>query len=281
MTWFRVDDGFPEHPKLEALEREPLRYMAAITLWTVMGCDCARRLTDGFVSSERLDKVLRRLGKHTIAGAEALVEIGLWDPVDGGWCYHDWEEYQPTKRAVVAKRKEDAERKRAARANRTNTGVHDMSARTSERTSAGRPNGQNAESASPSPAQPGPTERESAHEAPATTEVLTTAGAIRVAYGNLWSGANAALWPPSQATEDQLRPMVAWVEATAKRERLTPEAVITRVVGNWRVDPWAKRNRYPWATFAKQYANHWQAQPPPEAAKAANDNTPRIGRVVY
>lgn len=30
-----VGDGFPEHPKLEALERCPKLYMAAITVWTL------------------------------------------------------------------------------------------------------------------------------------------------------------------------------------------------------------------------------------------------------
>jgi hypothetical protein len=105
VTWFRVDDGFPEHPKLEALECQPRLYMAAITVWTIMGADCARRLTDGFVSEARLEKVLHRLGKTARDGASALVSCELWERVEGGWLFHDWADYQPTKADVDASRK--------------------------------------------------------------------------------------------------------------------------------------------------------------------------------
>lgn len=147
MTWFRVDDGFPEHPKLEELEREPRLYMAAITVWTIMGADCARRLTDGFVSSARLEKVLHRLGKSAADGAKALVACGLWTAVDGGWMYHDWADYQPTKADVDASRKAKTERQRRWRGTRvdastdksTPASVDDAPARVS-RPSPSRPN---------------------------------------------------------------------------------------------------------------------------------------------
>jgi hypothetical protein len=104
MPWFRVDDGFPEHPKLEILEREPRKYMAAITVWTIMGADCCRRLTDGFVSSVRLEKVLGRLGKAALDGATALVQCSLWESAEGGWRFKNWNEYQPSKSDVDASR---------------------------------------------------------------------------------------------------------------------------------------------------------------------------------
>lgn len=112
MTWFRVDDGFPEHPKLEALEADPRRYMAAITVWTIMGADCSRRLTDGYVSRARLEKVLFRLGKAALEGAAALVACELWESVEGGWKYHDWHDYQPRKADVDASRQAKTERQR-------------------------------------------------------------------------------------------------------------------------------------------------------------------------
>jgi hypothetical protein len=86
----------------------------------------------------------------------------------------------------------------------------------------------------------------------------STAGLIRGAYSELWGQANAAQWPPSQATPEQLRPMVAWFEATAAQERLAVSDVVSRVVRHWAADSWAKKHRYPWVSFAKQYANHWQ-----------------------
>jgi hypothetical protein len=118
MTWFKVDDGFPEHPKLEELEQDPRRYMAAVTVWTIMGADCARRTTDGLVTRTRLEKVLHCLGKAALEGAEALVRIGLWETVDGGYRYHDWSDYQFTKAEVDASRRAKTERQRRWRSGR-------------------------------------------------------------------------------------------------------------------------------------------------------------------
>lgn len=112
MTWFRVDDGFPEHPKLEELEHEPARYMAAVTVWTIMGADCARRLTDGIVTVARLTKVLHRLGKHALIGAEALCGTGLWEKHASGWRFHDWRDYQPSRADVKKARRQKTERQR-------------------------------------------------------------------------------------------------------------------------------------------------------------------------
>ena len=104
MPWFRVDDGFPEHPKIEELEARPVVYMAAMTVWLVMGTDCARRLTDGTVTQRRLQKAVGFLGKHAAVGAAALVDIGLWTVVENRWQYHDWHKYQPTRKSVEASR---------------------------------------------------------------------------------------------------------------------------------------------------------------------------------
>jgi hypothetical protein len=112
VPWFNVDDGFPEHPKLEKLEGEPLKYMAASTVWLMMGADCTRRLTDGVVSVQRLRKVLHHLGKHALLGAEALVLIGLWERHVEGFRYHDWREYQQSRAEVKRKRRLKTERQR-------------------------------------------------------------------------------------------------------------------------------------------------------------------------
>jgi hypothetical protein len=112
VTWFKVDDSFSEHPKLEGLEGDPVRFMAAISVWTLMGSDCARRLTDGKVSRARFEKVLAGLGKHAPKGADALVECGLWEVAPGGWVFHDWADYQPTKADVDGARRSKTERQR-------------------------------------------------------------------------------------------------------------------------------------------------------------------------
>lgn len=48
MTWFKVDDGFYDHPKVENLS------MAARGLWVTAGSWCAKQLTDGVISKKKL-----------------------------------------------------------------------------------------------------------------------------------------------------------------------------------------------------------------------------------
>lgn len=114
MTWFRVDDGFYDHPKvLDA-------GVAAIGLWTLAGAYCARHLTDGVIT----DRQIRAIG-GTRKQAEKLVAAGLWTceesragapPSARRYFFNDWREYQPSRADVTTRRQDDAERKRAARA---------------------------------------------------------------------------------------------------------------------------------------------------------------------
>jgi hypothetical protein len=110
VTWFRVDDQFAGHPKVVRIPRKVR--LQALGLWLAAGCRCAQYLTDGFVSEEDLAE----LG-GTPALAQALVDArvrpgdpGLWLVVDGGWQFHDWHLYQPTRASVEAER--EATRKR-------------------------------------------------------------------------------------------------------------------------------------------------------------------------
>lgn len=107
MAWFKVDDHLYSHPKWIALPK------GSRALWVTAGAWCAGQLLDGYIP----DAVLPILG-GTKAEAEALARTGLWDKAAGGWRFHDWETYQPTKKAVMDKRAKDAERLRAWREKR-------------------------------------------------------------------------------------------------------------------------------------------------------------------
>lgn len=118
MTWFRVDDGFYDHPKVLSLPRGTIR-KGAIALWTNAGSRCARYLLDGMVA----DSLIEDLG-CTKADARALVACGLWhehghdcntcpDIPKGHYLYHQWPEYQYTREQVEAER--EATRKRQER----------------------------------------------------------------------------------------------------------------------------------------------------------------------
>lgn len=92
MTWFKVDDSFHSH--LKVLAAEP----AALGLWVVAGSWCGANLTDGFVP----DHVLSRLIPGSTPLALQLVDCGLWRRAKGGYRFHDWAQYQPTRDEATA-----------------------------------------------------------------------------------------------------------------------------------------------------------------------------------
>lgn len=94
MPWFKIDDSFYDHPKVfDAPD-------SAVALWVRAGTWSARNLTDGFVPS----KMPARLCDDHATAVKELVERGLWKRVRGGWTFHDWASYQPTRESVEAER---------------------------------------------------------------------------------------------------------------------------------------------------------------------------------
>ena len=100
MTWFKVDDSFHSHPKIAATS------LAALGLWAVAGTWSGDHLTDGFVP----DHMVPLLSRGASELVTELVERGLWTRTKGGYRYHDWAVYQPTKERVERERKANAER---------------------------------------------------------------------------------------------------------------------------------------------------------------------------
>lgn len=102
MPWFRVDDSFHDHPKVfDAPD-------CAVALWTRAGTWSAHNLTDGFVPSA----LLARFTSDPQTAARELVRRGLWLRAKGGFQFHDWHDYQPTKQAVENERKLKSERQK-------------------------------------------------------------------------------------------------------------------------------------------------------------------------
>lgn len=86
MPWIRLDDQFPDHPKV--IEAGPL----ASWLYVCGIGYCNRLLTDGFIPSGQV----RKLADVDSAGelAARLVAVGLWDEAEGGYRVTDairWE----------------------------------------------------------------------------------------------------------------------------------------------------------------------------------------------
>lgn len=106
MTWVRIDDDFAEHAKVENLSD------AALALWVRANCWCHKKKNaylNGFVPRSSLRKINqnRLTQEETEALAQELVnanvsgtkEQGLWEPVEGGWKFHDWHNYQLERRS--------------------------------------------------------------------------------------------------------------------------------------------------------------------------------------
>lgn len=108
MVWFKVDDQLAVHLKAITAGN------SAMGLWVRAGSWCAAQLTDGIVPAA----MVAALGGSP-DDARALVDSGLWhERLDGGYEFHDWAEYQPTREQVLADRAAAQERMRNVRANR-------------------------------------------------------------------------------------------------------------------------------------------------------------------
>lgn len=95
MTWFKVDDTFAFHRKVVAAG------LPALGLWVRAGAWCAQTLTDGVVP----EHMVSALSDGQPELAQCLVRAGLWHPVKGGgFAFHQWAEYQPTRASVEHKR---------------------------------------------------------------------------------------------------------------------------------------------------------------------------------
>lgn len=148
MAWLRLDDGFPDHPKvLELSEAKRWR-------WVRLLCYCARFETDGVVRPT----VLRRLGLQ----ASELVALGLLDQDGDELRVHDFLEYNPSREDLERERERW---RRSKRSSRSRSNVHAGHSRDSTESPARFP-------ASPSPMDiyNTPTSTVDAHAAPSADD---------------------------------------------------------------------------------------------------------------
>lgn len=109
MAWFKVDDKWWAHPKVIGLSG------GARGVWVTCGSWSAAYLTDGYVPVRTLYLIAPGSRGRADQWAAELVDAGLWLRVDGGWTFHDWEQYQPSRIEVEEQRARDLERKRRGR----------------------------------------------------------------------------------------------------------------------------------------------------------------------
>lgn len=101
MSWIRLDDHTPEHPKL--IKVGPV----AAWLWICGLAWCSRHLTDGELPHEALSL----FGIPNVrAEARRLVVVGLWQTTKKGYRIHDYLKYQPSAEQVTKRRADTAQR---------------------------------------------------------------------------------------------------------------------------------------------------------------------------
>ncbi len=119
MPWVRLDEGFADHPKLR--EAGPL----GLAMQVAGLCYCNRYLTDGFIPSSVVPTLLNLegIGMNIWHGelmgggddatwqlvVDALLAVGLWEQVEGGYYIHDYLDYQPSRSQVIAEREQKRE----------------------------------------------------------------------------------------------------------------------------------------------------------------------------
>lgn len=114
MSWVRIDDQFPMHPKI--VTAGPL----AEVLQERAACYASRQLTDGFIPFAVLPLLLVGFERLFFDGKPALdydwpglmmsirvpgCDVGLWEKTDGGWLVHDYLDYNPSRYDIEQLRK--------------------------------------------------------------------------------------------------------------------------------------------------------------------------------
>jgi hypothetical protein len=102
MPWVRIDDHFPDHPKV--VQAGPL----GIALHVAALCYCSRHLTDGFVPAAVVPNLLPTAQNVTPEVTRdisvTLLEVGMWTEVRNGFQIHDYLDYNPSREKVLRER---------------------------------------------------------------------------------------------------------------------------------------------------------------------------------
>lgn len=97
LPWVRLDTQFSQNPKVLYLV-EDKKFKAAFVYVAGLGYSGAHG-TDGFIPGAALP-----LLHATKADAKALVDVGLWLHVPGGWEVNSWNEFQPSNDETQARK---------------------------------------------------------------------------------------------------------------------------------------------------------------------------------
>ena len=117
-TWIKIDDTFPNHPKVIGLTDKAFRvHITGL-------CYCGTYLTDGFVPMNAVAK----WADENMEVVVSLVVAGLWreDVSNNGFRIHDYLAHQTSKKQVADKREALRERQKRFRTNKKTVSADDI-----------------------------------------------------------------------------------------------------------------------------------------------------------
>ncbi len=103
MSWVKLDDQFPTHPKIVAAGGD------AAWLHVCALCYCATHLTDGMLPKGMVARISDR--KNPAKLAARLVGVGAWIDRGGEYELHGYLDYNPSREHVETERRKAAERR--------------------------------------------------------------------------------------------------------------------------------------------------------------------------
>lgn len=106
MTWVKIDDQFPDHPKIERAGPE------AAWLYVAGLCYCAQYLTDGRIPKTRVSRLTAFPDGERLA--DRLMDAGLWEDAGDDYEVHDYLDFQPSGEEARARKKEISEKRAEA-----------------------------------------------------------------------------------------------------------------------------------------------------------------------
>lgn len=96
MTWVRLDDAMPDHPKVQGISDKAFRWL--VKSW----CHAARFTTDGHLADGYVKQVPPAVRRELLAS-------GLWESNGStGLVVHDYLDFNPSKQTI-----QDAKNKKA------------------------------------------------------------------------------------------------------------------------------------------------------------------------
>ncbi len=110
MSWFHLDDNFPDHRKVAGLSDAAFRLHVAGLAY------CSRGLTDGIIPADDVPRLVRR---YKPSARTELVDGGLWVESLGHYLIHDYLDWNDSRERVMEKRQKAAKRRAAYEVSRS------------------------------------------------------------------------------------------------------------------------------------------------------------------